>query len=443
MRRYQKSTALFTWLLGYEFPDTVMMVTKGRVVFITSMKKGAILDAISAKDGTVQVFKRDKNPRMGEAANKAAWNALFPSGSNGGVRLGILGRDKNEGTIIQEWLASCNGQYEGVDISPVIGELLAVKEETEQGMTKAAAAATLALMCKQLAKRVLTCVDEGKKIKHSALADEIELFIANNAGRLKDDLPTEMNVEYLDICYPPIIQSGGVYSLKPSAVSTNDNLATSGFILCSAGLRYRSYCANMARTFLIDGNEEQEGWISFAMQLQRFLAQQLRPQTLLSAVYAAGMEFVRKERPEMEKHLMGNFGFGIGLEFRAPEFVINAKCDRRVVDGMTFNLMVGLQDLQNGRGAVMIADTVLVTSTDSTGAVFLTKGLSDPKEISFTINASRGRRTQQQQSVSIKSRLRSQTTAAQSDNSADKRRREHQKELGKLRARSIGSLCHS
>jgi len=54
-----------------------------------------------------------------------------------------------------------------------------------------------------------------------------------------------------DWCYPPIVQSGGVYDLKPSAVSNNDYLHADT-IICSLGVRYKSYCTNISRTFLID-----------------------------------------------------------------------------------------------------------------------------------------------------------------------------------------------
>ena len=53
------------------------------------------------------------------------------------------------------------------------------------------------------------------------------------------------------MCYPPIVQSGGEYDLKPSASSTGSTLHF-GTIVCSVGVRYRGYCANVARTFFVD-----------------------------------------------------------------------------------------------------------------------------------------------------------------------------------------------
>lgn len=37
---YRKSSVLHTWLLGYEFPTTALLITKTETIFITSASKG-------------------------------------------------------------------------------------------------------------------------------------------------------------------------------------------------------------------------------------------------------------------------------------------------------------------------------------------------------------------------------------------------------------------
>ncbi len=59
----------------------------------------------------------------------------------------------------------------------------------------------------------------------------------------------------VDMCYPPIIQSGGKYSLKFSAV-TDKNVLHFGAIVCCLGARYKSYCSNVVRTLLINPTEK-------------------------------------------------------------------------------------------------------------------------------------------------------------------------------------------
>lgn len=99
--------------------------------------------------------------------------------------------------------------------------------------------------------KILSIVDEGKKISHSKLSEDFENAITSQLKKFKPKLPATLNTDFVDIFYPPIIQSGGVYSLKPSALSNNDHL-DSGIVLCSLGARYKSYCSNVGRTFLFD-----------------------------------------------------------------------------------------------------------------------------------------------------------------------------------------------
>lgn len=99
--------------------------------------------------------------------------------------------------------------------------------------------------------KILSVIDDGKSVSHSKLSEDFENAITNNLKKYKTKLPSSLNTDYVDICYPPIAQSGGVYSLKPSALSNDDSL-DSGVVLCSLGARYKSYCSNVGRTFLID-----------------------------------------------------------------------------------------------------------------------------------------------------------------------------------------------
>ena len=59
---YSKSTALQTWLLGYEFPDTILAITETGFVFLTSSKKGSILESlIDPKGIPINILKRTKD----------------------------------------------------------------------------------------------------------------------------------------------------------------------------------------------------------------------------------------------------------------------------------------------------------------------------------------------------------------------------------------------
>lgn len=103
------------------------------------------------------------------------------------------------------------------------------------------------------AEEMVKVVETEQKITHEKFAEQVEsqlekpmLWKGFDAGEgLKLDRALS------DWCYTPIIQSGGTYDLKSSAQSDEARLKA-GVIYCSLGVRYKSYCCNMGRTFFVD-----------------------------------------------------------------------------------------------------------------------------------------------------------------------------------------------
>ncbi len=106
-------------------------------------------------------------------------------------------------------------------------------------------------MSNYFAGYVTQLIDAGKRITHEQLMEQLEKTHTNEAKRAKLRVPDEINWKLVEWCYPPIIQSGGKYDLKPSAQSDQSNLHA-GTVVCSFGARYNSYCSNIGRTILIN-----------------------------------------------------------------------------------------------------------------------------------------------------------------------------------------------
>lgn len=62
--RYLKSSALQTWLLGYEFPETIMMFMEGRIHFLCSQEIASLLEDLknlSSKSFGIDIFFHKAN----------------------------------------------------------------------------------------------------------------------------------------------------------------------------------------------------------------------------------------------------------------------------------------------------------------------------------------------------------------------------------------------
>jgi len=87
------------------------------------------------------------------------------------------------------------------------------------------------------------------QVRHQKLAEGVESAI-NEKKYVSGVDPSQV-----DMCYPPIIQSGGNYNLKFSA-ATDKNVLHFGSIVCCLGARYKSYCSNIVRTLLVNPSEK-------------------------------------------------------------------------------------------------------------------------------------------------------------------------------------------
>ena len=105
------------------------------------------------------------------------------------------------------------------------------------------------IFSKYLKEQIMDIIDNDKKVKHSKLAEGVEKALSD-----KKYVPN-LETSQLEVCYPPILQSGGSYKLKFSVVSDKEPVHF-GAIVCSFGARYRSYCSNIVRTMLVDPSEK-------------------------------------------------------------------------------------------------------------------------------------------------------------------------------------------
>ena len=66
---------------------------------------------------------------------------------------------------------------------------------------------------------------------------------------------TQVDFQSVEFCYPPIIiskSSKSGYDLRYTVESSDDNIAHKGVFVVAFGIRYKSYCTNIGRTFIVD-----------------------------------------------------------------------------------------------------------------------------------------------------------------------------------------------
>lgn len=275
--------------------------------------------------------------------------------------------------MVKEWneiYGASEKKFTEVDVSSAIAELLQLKDEEELRSIRNASRASTGVMTKFLSEEISTIIDEDRKVKHSALSETVESKIEDdNFFKKTLKLGDSLDPSQLDWCYSPNIQSGGKFDLKPSAMP-DDNVLYGGVIVTFLGLRYKSYCSNIGRTYLIDPTKTQEQNYSFAVALQKKVLETITNGVKARDVYKAAQDFIKEKNPKLLSHFLKNVGWGTGIEFRDTSLLLNEKNQHVLKDGMTLTLVIGFQDIPNDDAqdnkskaySILLIDTINVTN---------------------------------------------------------------------------------
>ncbi|KAL6048781.1 FACT complex subunit [Balamuthia mandrillaris] len=400
---YKKSTAFLIWLFEEELENTVVLCTASEVKILTTTSNAEILAAL--KD--VKIPKHNLTTTLlvaspSDAKEQFAALCSAIKGSKAGQKVGTLIRDSLLGSFMEAWqqaLATTNVSY--VNIATGVATLMYVKDEHELRRIRTAAVLSGHVLTRHLLPEIEEIVDEEKTVTHSTIAEKIE-DIFSDPSKISKKLASKR--EKVESCYTPIIQSGGVYDLRPSAVSNDDPLHF-GTIICSVGARFGYYCSNVARTYFIDPSKDQETNYKLLVEIRDLLVKTLKPGVRLNTLAETAQEYIQKKRPELLPNFVKTCGFGTGIEFRESTLSLNNKNNKKAQAGMVFNLCVGLHNLEledkvvdpkKKVYSIMLADTVMV-SPEGEAKNLTSAAPFTWKEISYSLDGGSGEEEEEEE----------------------------------------------
>ncbi|KAJ5833155.1 hypothetical protein N7474_001466 [Penicillium riverlandense] len=447
---FQKSNAMHFWLLGYEFPATLLVLTTEALYVVTAAKKAKHLEPLKGGKIPVEILVTTKDPESKTKAFEKCLDVI----KGAGKKVGVLPKDATSGPFAEEWkraFSDISKEVEEVDIASALSaSAFSVKDPDELVSIRNASRACSGLMSEYFVDEMSRLLDEEKQMTHKALANKVDAKIdeAKFFNKLPK-LPSEFDAGQIDWAYGPVIQSGGAYDLKLTATSNNNNLQP-GIILSSFGIRYKTYSSLIARTYLVDPSKSQEANYAILLNIHEAVLKEIRDGAVAKDVYNKALGLVRAKKPELESHFVKNIGAGIGIELRDANMVLNAKNNKTLKNGMTLSITIGLTDvndpdakIKNSVYSMVITDTVRVG--ESGPHVFTKDAGIDMDSVSFYFGdeeepekPAKEKKDIKSSTVSSRNVTRTKLRAerpTQINEGAEARRREHQKELALKKTR--------
>lgn len=388
---YQKSSIIHTWLLGYEFPATAIYVTNKKIYFVTSGSKAKYLQPLVQNNNNIVILSRNKDPEHNKNQFMKLFDEIKSTFTENNNTVGVLTKDKYQGKFIQEWEPlwdEFKSNVTLVDVAQGISETLEFKDEDEQKNLRIASRASVNMM-NFFSDEMSKIIDEDLNVSNLKLVEKIEnkiddpkFFKNMESNPSMKKLGKDFDLNALDWCYKPIIQSNGKYELKFSVESTNDKLS-GPVIMSSLGLRYNSYCSNVSRTFLIAPSKEMEKNYEILVDLQAHLFEYLKDGAKFKDIYNEALKFIDEQNPSLKDHFVKNIGTLIGIDFRDSNGIFNAKNERILKENSVVNLVLGFSDLndsEKGSYALLLSDTVRITGSEP---IILTEYLKLKKDVTF------------------------------------------------------------
>lgn len=309
------------------------------------------------------------------------------------VTVGVVQGEEVLGEFAQTWERALSTQpnWQRVDISRALANLIACKDDVEQKWLRTAGAITSAVMKNFLIPKIEEIIDDDKRVTHAQIANDIEDKFLN-----PEKISKALKSDIVDLSFTPIIQSGGLYHLhvpddvNSSSVhleSADTPLHPSCIVLCLGG-KYKQYCATIGRTLLVNPTPQVRADYELLCTVQTRIIEALRPGVTLAQVYRQAQDMLQNAHPRLWKHFLKNCGFGTGIECIEREYTIDAtNTTVTVEEGMVFTVRVGFenltQDVNDPKARVyslLLADTVLVKRD---GCEELTKCKKKFSEVSY------------------------------------------------------------
>ena len=370
----QTKTSLFhDYIFNYDFTDTIIFFSPKKIYFFLASKKKAYIEATKKPNGITNVPEMKiilRSPTEDDKEKiKDILENIKKDINKSEINIGYIKAERGLGKAVEEFYSVAENM-EGlnlVDKPGLIDEIIQIKDRDELNSINISSKFACYILS-YLNKEFENDVEGENKVTHKDISSAVKKMYEKEAFKKKfieKNSKYKISSQSIEIKYPPVIQSGGNYSLDCFQESDSTELS-SDIIICKAFALYKDYNAQVIRTFMINSEKAQQNQYKILLaafdQILRTLKEGAKNQTTLGEIYKEIKEFIISRDENLKNCIPQSFGYGIGLE--NPNSYLNITEDSNVLvqQGMVIFIHLSLENLDiKGKNFMMqIGDTVCI-----------------------------------------------------------------------------------
>ena len=370
----QTKTSLFhDYIFNYDFTDTIIFFSPKKIYFFLASKKKAYIEATKKPNGITNVPETKiilRSPTEDDKEKiKDILENIKKDINKSEINIGYIKAERGLGKAVEEFYSVAENM-EGlnlVDKPGLIDEIIQIKDRDELNSINISSKFACYILS-YLNKEFENDVEGENKVTHKDISSAVKKMYEKEAFKKKfieKNSKYKISSQSIEIKYPPVIQSGGNYSLDCFQESDSTELS-SDIIICKAFALYKDYNAQVIRTFMINSEKAQQNQYKILLaafdQILRTLKEGAKNQTTLGEIYKEIKEFIISRDENLKNCIPQSFGYGIGLE--NPNSYLNITEDSNVLvqQGMVIFIHLSLENLDiKGKNFMMqIGDTVCI-----------------------------------------------------------------------------------
>ncbi|PWV07973.1 hypothetical protein C3747_96g118 [Trypanosoma cruzi] len=251
-----------------------------------------------------------------------------------------------------------------VEVAPLLGEFLFIKDEAALSCVEKAAG-----LCSAVFRRFIRgLIEEETQRTHpralSAIQEEISqrLQMPNTVKGLE-----RLEISQFSIAsgLTPCVMHRGTYESQIQVTKLSTQPLRGDIIVVRYGVKNCGYTAFFARTLIVEANapSNAKDAYQFLYSVSEKVMELLRVGTRLNEVYTGAINHARATNETLAKHLPTSLGFSTGLMVLEARGTISEKGTATIADGMTFVVRVTLEGVPDGGGEsfdLELSDTVTI-----------------------------------------------------------------------------------